>query len=73
MKDEDIQEIEESFELAKDNDIIGISIEQGDYVLINQELFDKMINEINSYRMKNKDKDGVELIFIDKEPHVESD
>ena len=68
MNDTDIKEIQESFELIKDNDIIGISIKQGEYVLIKQELFDKMINEINAYRLKNKDpKEGVELIFIDRQ------
>ena len=67
MKDEDIKEIQESFELAKDNDIIGVNIEQGEYVLIKQDLFDKMISEINSYRISNKNlDDGVELIFVDK-------
>ena len=65
---EDMVEWEETLDLlVEGHETVGSELSFGNYVTLKDGLFQKMIKEINDFRMKNGDlKDGIELIIVDE-------
>jgi len=75
MNDKDLQEWGDTFELLEQgNETVQTTLVFGTFVTLTEELFKKMIEEINDSRIKNGDlKEGVELIIISEEDNENSD
>ena len=66
-KEEDIKEWQNTFDmmLFDDEEIVQSDFTFGAFITVKKELFDKMVDEINTHRLNSVDKDGeLELIVV---------